>query len=65
MLLADVLALASRRVTPPSVHRTLQDEASPHLLLDFATLTGTCISSLSNRCVTLGGVSFFPCFRLQ
>lgn len=48
MLLADVLALASRQVLKPSFHDS-QDTHSPKLLIDYATLTGTCISSLSNR----------------
>jgi leucyl aminopeptidase len=47
MLLADVLALASRKVNPPSVNS--MNSLSPRLLIDFATLTGTCITSLSNR----------------
>eukprot|EP00596_Hydrurales_sp_CCMP1899_P008392 CAMPEP_0119041010 /NCGR_PEP_ID=MMETSP1177-20130426/11093_1 /TAXON_ID=2985 /ORGANISM="Ochromonas sp, Strain CCMP1899" /LENGTH=633 /DNA_ID=CAMNT_0007006619 /DNA_START=8 /DNA_END=1907 /DNA_ORIENTATION=+ len=47
MLLADVLALASRKVNLPSVNS--MNSLSPRLLIDFATLTGTCITSLSNR----------------
>ncbi len=48
MLLADVLALASRKVIKSTFH-SLQDEISPKILIDFATLTGTCITSLSNK----------------
>lgn len=47
MLLADVLALASRQST--AVTQSELESTSPALLIDFATLTGTCISSLSNR----------------
>ena len=47
MLLADVLALASREVTKPDMHDF--GVLSPKLLIDFATLTGTCITSLTNR----------------
>lgn len=47
MLLADVLALASREITKPYVHDF--GELSPRLIIDFATLTGTCITSLTNR----------------
>jgi leucyl aminopeptidase len=54
MLLADVLALASRKVRVPSVH-DITDVYSPKIVCDFATLTGTCISSLSNRYI--GGFS--------
>ena len=39
MLLADVLALASRKVTRPAVHG-IDDLMSPKFLIDFATLTG-------------------------
>lgn len=49
LLLADVLALASRKVVHPLVHGRGLDVGHPTLLLDFATLTGTCISSLSSR----------------
>ena len=48
MLLADVLALASRRVKKPAFHG-IEDTFTPSILLDFATLTGTCVSSLTNR----------------
>jgi len=46
LLLADTLTLASRHA---STIRGLDDSLSPKLVLDFATLTGTCITSLSNR----------------
>lgn len=46
MILADVLALASRRVSSPLISDV---NCPPRLLLDFATLTGTCITSLSTR----------------
>lgn len=49
MLLADVLALASRKEIKTGLHSSPMDEPSPSLLIDFATLTGTCISALSNR----------------
>lgn len=49
LLLADVLALASRKVLHPLVHGRGLDAGNPTLLLDCATLTGTCISSLSSR----------------
>ena len=38
MLLADVLALASRKVCRPSINE--MNALSPCLLVDFATLTG-------------------------
>ena len=41
MLLADVLAIASRKVINPLFHGTsFRDALSPRLLIDFATLTG-------------------------
>ena len=40
MILADVLALASRKVKRPTVHG-FSDQLSPKLLVDFATLTGS------------------------
>ena len=50
MLLADTLALASRKVIRPMIHgRGDLAAMSPCLVLDAATLTGTCISALSNR----------------
>lgn len=58
MLLADVLALASRKVNVDtisvagggvSVGGLGSSNILPSCLLDFATLTGTCIASLSNR----------------
>ena len=48
MLLADVLALASRKVKRASFHG-IEDSFTPSVLFDFATLTGTCVSSLTNR----------------
>ena len=48
MLLADVLALASRKVKKASFHG-IDDTFTPSIVLDFATLTGTCVSSLTNR----------------
>ena len=50
MLLADVLALASRKIVKAAFH-SLTDEISPKIMIDFATLTGTCITSLSNKYV--------------
>lgn len=50
LVLADVLALASRKVRKSNVHG-FSDTMSPRCVVDFATLTGTCISSLSNRYV--------------
>jgi hypothetical protein len=38
MILADVLALASRKISKPSVNG--MNSLSPRLLVDFATLTG-------------------------
>ena len=50
MLLADTLAIASRKAHIPSIHGSeLSSTLSPKLMIDAATLTGTCISSLSNR----------------
>ena len=50
MVLADTLAIASRKVNIPSIHgNTDFSKLSPKLMIDAATLTGTCISSLSNR----------------
>jgi len=52
LLLADTLALASRKSIRPEVHdeqRGGELNQTPILLVDFATLTGTCITSLSNR----------------
>ena len=40
MLLADVLALASRKVIKPAIHHVQVEALSPRLLIDFATLTG-------------------------
>ena len=41
MLLADMLALASRKVKRPgTIHESALNEASPRLVIDFATLTG-------------------------
>ena len=54
MLLADVLALASRKVRIPAIHG-IADVLSPKVVIDFATLTGTTISSLSSRYI--GGFS--------
>ena len=48
MLLADVLAIASRKVTNPRFHPT-KESLSPRLRIDFATLTGCAVTSLSNR----------------
>jgi leucyl aminopeptidase len=39
MLLADVLALASRKIINKKIHSN-DDQLSPKLLIDFATLTG-------------------------
>ena len=50
LVLADVLALASRKVRKSNVHG-FSDTMSPRCIVDYATLTGTCISSLSNRYV--------------
>lgn len=47
LLLADVLAIASRKAEVPSINSFTSEY--PALVIDFATLTGTCISSLSNR----------------
>ena len=50
LLLADTLTLASRHTSSTTnINRGLDDSLSPKLVLDFATLTGTCITSLSNR----------------
>jgi len=41
MLLADTLALATRKVIKPgSVHSSSLSEATPKVVIDFATLTG-------------------------
>ncbi len=48
LILADTLALASRKVRLNKVHG-FQDTLSPKCVVDYATLTGTMISSLSNR----------------
>lgn len=45
LLLADTLAIASRRISSDLADFSVQ----PRLIVDFATLTGTCITSLSNR----------------
>jgi leucyl aminopeptidase len=49
MILSDVLALASRKVIKPVFHSDAEDLVPPRLLIDYATLTYTCISSLSKR----------------
>ena len=49
LLLADTLALASRLALRPAFHGMHEAGSSPVLLLDLATLTGTCVASLSNR----------------
>ena len=48
VILADVLALASRKARKAKVHG-FSDTMSPRCVIDYATLTGTCITSLSNR----------------
>lgn len=48
VILADVLALASRKIRKSKVH-SFSDTMSPRCVIDYATLTGTCITSLSNR----------------
>ena len=49
-MLADTLALASRKVKNPQVHGYgFVDVTSPLCVIDYSTLTGTCITSLSNR----------------
>ena len=50
LILSDILALASRKTRKSKVHG-FSDTMSPRCVVDFATLTGTCISSLSNRYV--------------
>ena len=41
MMLADMLALASRKVKLPGIiHESALNEVSPRLVIDFATLTG-------------------------
>lgn len=49
MLLADVLALASRKTLKPSKIHNPQQQLSPKLLIDFATLTSTTINALTSR----------------
>lgn len=50
MLLADTLALATRSIVNPRIHTKQSLEVTtPKIVVDFATLTGTCITSLSNR----------------
>ncbi len=40
-MLADMLALASRKVKlPGTIHESALNEVSPRLVMDFATLTG-------------------------
>lgn len=54
MLLADVLALASRKVKKPGeVHESLLDELSPKVVIDFATLTGFSAVRKSDSCTHL------------
>lgn len=48
MLLADTLAIASRKTLKSNFHG-IQNNVTPKLIIDFATLTGTCISSLTSR----------------
>jgi leucyl aminopeptidase len=50
LILSDILALASRKIRKSKVHG-FSDTMSPRCVIDFATLTGTCISSLSTRYV--------------
>jgi leucyl aminopeptidase len=45
MILADTLAIASRKVSKQSFH-SFRDTSSPKLLLDFATLTGLSVLSI-------------------
>ena len=45
MILADVLALASRKVSKPTVNG--MNSLSPRLLVDFATLTGTAHNNIT------------------
>jgi leucyl aminopeptidase len=46
MLLADILTASSRKKATPMVEDMM---ITPRLLIDFATLTGTCITALSNK----------------
>lgn len=48
MLLADVLAVASRKVKKRLFHPLIYTP-TPKVVIDYATLTGTCITSLTNR----------------
>eukprot|EP01035_Chromulina_nebulosa_P021389 gene21389-27712_t len=48
MILADTLAIASRKIIKQKFHSILQT-SSPKIVIDFATLTGTCISSLTDK----------------
>ena len=43
MILADTLAIASRKVVKPAFH-AISDSSSPRLVIDFATLTGRLVS---------------------
>lgn len=49
MLLADVLALASRKVSRPAINE--MNSLSPRLLVDFATLTGLTYVSIKAMAV--------------
>lgn len=50
MILADVLAIASRKVIKPYFYyNPIKEQETPRLLIDFTTLTGTCITALTNR----------------
>jgi len=52
MLLADVLALASRRVYKEDIHgpkSPFGELPAPMLMLDFATLTGATVKALTSR----------------
>ena len=76
LILADTLTLASRKVEVPGVNSMTSSESSsssspgvmnkvePALILDFATLTGTAITALSSRYVSLftNRESFLPLF---
>jgi leucyl aminopeptidase len=54
MLLADTLTLASRKTIPPVATSLVNSRVRrPRMVIDFATLTGSCIAATTNRYISL------------
>jgi leucyl aminopeptidase len=54
MLLADTLTLASRKTIPSAATSFVNSRVrQPRMVIDFATLTGSCIAATTNRYISL------------